>query len=194
MTVLSERSWNVIDENGIICKISSFRFPKTAQNDPKFAISFDDVISYQENFYIFKPGKRRALKSTIWKWYGLLGLCCLDHEIFELKVKKSKDFCCSQHTHISWVSQTSNNSNNVPRDLAEFQNVKNLGQPIMSSRNIADFVVFGLILGDLNDEILQMTQFFIFFSLFMIFQIEQSTVEISFRENFENLFYRDLNW
>ena len=44
-------SSKVDDENGAICKISSFRFPKMAQYAPKSTIFLDDVIdTIQERF------------------------------------------------------------------------------------------------------------------------------------------------
>ena len=55
LTLLSERSWKVNDENGVLCKIVSFRPPIMAQNDPKSAIFLDDVIDSRK-FHILRFG------------------------------------------------------------------------------------------------------------------------------------------
>ena len=59
-----------------------------------------------------------------------------------------------------------------------------------SSRNMADNISgpFGAILGDLNDEILQMTQF----SSSTFHDLSDGTIKIPFSELFEDLVYRDL--
>ena len=57
-----------------------------------------------------------------------------------------------------------------------------------SSRNMADFGPFRAILGDLNDEIIQMTQF----SPSTFHDLSDGIVEIPFPELFENLVYRAL--
>ena len=58
----SERLLKVDDGNGIICKISSFRSPKMAQNEPKSAIFLDDVIGYRGSFTFWNLAKRIGLE------------------------------------------------------------------------------------------------------------------------------------
>ena len=53
---------------------------------------------------------------------------------------------------------------------------------------MADFGPFGAIIGVLNDEILQMTQF----SSSTFHNLSNGTIKITFSELFENLVYRDL--
>ena len=73
----------VDDENGVLCKILSFRPPIMAQNDQTSAIFRDDVINYPGSFTFLNQAKKMGLEKCNLEMG--IGFGFLDHEIFKFK-------------------------------------------------------------------------------------------------------------